>query len=132
MFASLAVFILLTGTSPAQTVSVVHSFNGTNGEYPQNVVLVQGRDGGLYATAELGGASGLGTIFKQRATGNGNVVLYNFSGPDGSSPTGGLMLASDGNYYGGAATGGSAGQGVLFRVTSRGGLTVLHSFSGVD
>src|SRR5258708_38700157 len=100
MFASLAVLILLTGSSPAQTVSVVHSFNGANGEFPEYVVLVQGRDGTLYGTAALGGANGLGTIFRQRPTGNGNVVLHNFGGPDGDQPSGGLTLASDGNYYG--------------------------------
>ncbi len=65
MFASLAVLLLLVGGSPAQTVSVVHSFNGTNGEFPQYVVLVQGRDGTLYGTADLGGAKGIGTIFRQ-------------------------------------------------------------------
>jgi uncharacterized repeat protein (TIGR03803 family) len=125
-----AMLCALAVSSRAQTVSTIHTFNVTNGKYPQVVVLTQGRDGRLYGTTGLGGANGLGTIFKQGTAEGGNVVLYNFSGPDGSGPAGGLTLGTDGNYYGTASGGGANGFGVVFKITSPGVLTVLYNFTG--
>lgn len=78
-----ALFAATAIASSAQTVNTVHSFNGTDGQSPQVVVLRQGRDGLLYGTTYFGGINGLGTIFRQRTLGTGNVLLYNLSGPDG-------------------------------------------------
>jgi uncharacterized repeat protein (TIGR03803 family) len=50
--------------------------------------------------------------------------------PDGQSPTGTPVLASDGNLYGTTLSGGSSGQGTVFKVTPAGVKTVLHSFGG--
>lgn len=68
----------------------------------------------------------------------GPTILHNFAGPEGrsdpnvtsSSPT--VMLASDGNLYGTAQSGGSYGFGTIFRITPDGVLTVLHHFAGSD
>jgi uncharacterized repeat protein (TIGR03803 family) len=116
----------------AQTVSTVHVFDGTDGQHPRFGALIQGRDGKLYGTTESGGASGLGTAVKQLSAGNGNVLLYTFSGSDGSTPGGGLILGQDGNYYGVTALGGVSNEGILFKITPTGTLTVLHSFGGGD
>src|ERR1051326_4297549 len=47
-------------------------------------------------------------------------------------PYGGLVLGSDGNFYGTTENGGSTGAGTVFRITASGNLTILHSFDGSD
>ncbi len=121
--------LAIAPASVAQTVKTVTSFSSTTGQYPAEVVLTQGRDGNTYGTTARGGTAGFGVVFKQRTAGSGNVVLHNFSGPDGEGPQGGVLLAQDGNYYGSAVSGGTYGYGVLFKITSSGTLTVLYNFS---
>src|SRR5258708_808752 len=132
LFRAGLVAVLTSIILQAQTVSVTHSFAGTDGQYPRYGELTQGRDGKLYGTTQSGGASGLGTAVKQQSAGDGNVVLYNFGSPDGSTPGGGFTLGQDGNYYGVTALGGVFNQGILFKITPAGTLTVLHSFGGGD
>jgi uncharacterized repeat protein (TIGR03803 family) len=55
-----------------------------------------------------------------------------FAGPDGSEPAGGLILASDGNFYGITSGGGPTGNGTVFRFTPAGVLTTLHNFSSAE
>jgi uncharacterized repeat protein (TIGR03803 family) len=57
------------------------------------------------------------------------TVLHDFNTLDGSYPTNGLLLASDGNFYGTAPSGGSAGYGTAYRVTSAGDFTTLVNFT---
>jgi uncharacterized repeat protein (TIGR03803 family) len=109
----------------------LQNFNGSNGASPFLGALTQGRDGKLYGTTYSGGVSGMGTVYRFNQTTNFIQVLHSFAGgTDGSSPAGGLTLATDGNYYGTTNYGGSAGVGVLFKITSGGTYTVLHSFLG--
>jgi uncharacterized repeat protein (TIGR03803 family) len=49
---------------------------------------------------------------------------------DGYTPDGGLVLASDGNFYGTTYSGGSHGTGTVYRVTPAGAETVIYSFAG--
>src|SRR5262249_41875172 len=64
------------------------------------------------------------------------VTLYTFSSDaagtnaDGAYPRGGLILGSDGNFYGTATNGGAKGTGTVFRLTPAGSLTTLYSFTG--
>jgi uncharacterized repeat protein (TIGR03803 family) len=60
------------------------------------------------------------------------TMLYQFSGADGSNPEGGLTLGSDGNFYGVTATGGSGGDGTIFKITPEGTLTTLYGFGEFD
>ena len=57
-------------------------------------------------------------------------VLYNFGTTNGDplSPEGGLVQGRDGNVYGVSGFGGANGQGTVFKITSGGVTTVLHSF----
>src|SRR5260370_11173938 len=128
---SFALLAFLTNPTAAQIVTTVHSFDGANGQYPQDFVLTQGRDGTLYGMTVFGGANNLGMVFKQQAGGAGNVVLHSFNGTDGSFPEGGLTLGRDGNFYGTTTQGGAGGSGVLFRITPAGSLTVLYNFNGI-
>jgi uncharacterized repeat protein (TIGR03803 family) len=72
----------------------------------------------------------MGTIFKQRTSGNGNVILHSFNGADGNAPFGGVTLARDGSFYGTTLVGGTFNYGVLFKITASGTLTVLYNFTG--
>jgi uncharacterized repeat protein (TIGR03803 family) len=116
-------------TVSAQTLTTLHSFNGGDGLSPE-ATLVQGSDGNFYGTTPLGGAQAKGTVFKIDAAGN-LTKLHSFSGfpGDGAAPVGGLVQGSDGNFYGTTVSGGAFFQGTIFRMTSSGAITVLHSFN---
>jgi uncharacterized repeat protein (TIGR03803 family) len=57
-------------------------------------------------------------------------VMHSFTGPDGAQPRAGLIQAADGNFYGTTYAGGIANLGTVFRMTTDGVATVLHSFTG--
>lgn len=122
-------------TLNAQTFEKVLNFNGTNGANPY-VGLTQGPDGSLYGTTIDGGAYGSGNVFKITSSGK-LVSLYDFCAqancPDGQYPDTVLALGTDGNFYGTTQNGGtSGGYGTVFRITSGGVLTRLHSFDLAD
>ena len=146
--ASILISLILVSASAAQTphaqgfnpptlpvfTSLV-SFNGTDGADPGEASLVQGTDGNLYGITGLGGAYNHGTVF-QVTTAGALTTLYSFcaqSGcPDGSYPGTGLVQGTDGNFYGVTGSGGINGYGTVFKITSDGVLTTLHSFDGTD
>ena len=120
-----------------------------NGIYPIGG-LVQGKDGNFYGTASAGGNPnaggngcilGCGTIFKITPSGI-LTLLHQFAGvggtpAEGAGPTGRLILASDGKFYGTTYSGGSVrygvgNQGTIFSITSSGAFTTLHTFDDVD
>ncbi len=96
------------------------SGNALDGAYP-DAGLISGGDGYYYGTTSQGGRYNNGTLF--RITTNGILTtLYQFSGgSDGSNPTGGLMQASDGDFYGTTEYGGTTnGDGTIFRLSISG------------
>ena len=114
------------------TISTLHSFTGTGSDGSNPYAgLVQGTDGSFYGTTSAGGSSNLGTVFK--ITSNGTVsTLHSFTGTgsDGSSPQAGLVQGTDGSFYGTTSAGGSSNLGTVFRITSSGTISTLHSFTG--
>jgi uncharacterized repeat protein (TIGR03803 family) len=121
--------------SPAQTFTTLVNFNRTNGSTPVGA-LVQGTDGNLYGTTRDGGAYNNGTVFKVTPTG-ALKTIYSFCAevncPDGHKPFAGLVLATDGNFYGTTTLGGANPFfGTVFKITSSGAVTLLHSFTFSD
>jgi uncharacterized repeat protein (TIGR03803 family) len=120
--------------TPAGTLTTLHSFDRTDGEQPYGA-LVQATNGILYGTTSLGGANGSGTVFKI-TTGGALTTLYNFCAQsncvDGESPVAGLVQATNGYFYGTTYTGGASSFGTIFKITSTGTLTTLHSFDAID
>jgi uncharacterized repeat protein (TIGR03803 family) len=58
----------------------------------------------------------------------GYSVLHSFSGSDGNDPTSPLIQATDGNFYGTTAIGGSGNYGAAFKISSQGFYSYLASF----
>jgi uncharacterized repeat protein (TIGR03803 family) len=114
---------------------VFYGFTASAGAGPLGII--QGSDGNFYGAAG-GGANNTGVIYKITPGGT-QSVLYSFgpsSGNDGQNPAGGLVEASDGNFYGLTSHGGANGTGTVFKVTPAGVETILYSFdaptSGVN
>jgi uncharacterized repeat protein (TIGR03803 family) len=191
ILAALALTLALAGfaiPAQAQTFTSLHTFGGfygtpPDGEYPNG--LVQGASGYLYGTTFEGGSVGNdieGTVFKISTSGtetildnfyaeslNGNqaglvlatngdfygttysngalykvtasgafTTLYGFCATglpdcaDGANPMSTLVQASNGDLYGTTGGGGAYGQGTIFKATTAGVLTTLHSFCATE
>src|ERR1700722_150436 len=117
--------VLLVKASHCQSVNRVYSFTGAGDTKNPNSTLVQGRDGKLYGTAN---GTIAGAVFRI-TTSDVFTELYTLQAATGSGPYG-LVLGTDGNYYGVAAGGGNNNNGVLFKISPSGIYTVLHSFAG--
>jgi uncharacterized repeat protein (TIGR03803 family) len=93
--------------------------------------LTPGRNGNLYGTTLYGGTFQEGTVFKISPAGS-LTTLYSFCSvdgcPDGAMPEAGLVLGTDGNFYGTTSSGGANGAGTVFRITPGGRLATLYSF----
>jgi len=113
----------------AQTYSVLYGFTGPGGTFPYAGLIFDAK-GNLYGTTYAGGASDNGVVFKLSSKGE-ETVLYSFTGgADGSGPYAGLIFDAKGNLYGTTWAGGASGAGVVFKLSSKGKETVLHSFTG--
>lgn len=128
-------------TSPAQTLTVLHNFAGSDGANPA-VGLVLATDGNFYGTASIGGAhgwgSGGGTAFKITPSGT-LTTLYSFcqQGPpncgDGDWPLQ-MIQGRDGNFYGVTQNAGEAHGtrlGNIFQLTPSGRETSLFLFCSI-
>jgi uncharacterized repeat protein (TIGR03803 family) len=104
----------------SNTISLVGSFNGTNGKNPQ-AGLIMDADGNLFGTAYGGGLSNLGTVFEYNATTKQLTSLGSFDGSNGANPQSTLIADSSGNLYGTAFSGGNSNDdGTVFDVTNSG------------
>jgi uncharacterized repeat protein (TIGR03803 family) len=130
------VFLLCDATAiagQAQTFTNLLNFDGTNGSEPEYGPLTQGIDGNFYGTTQNGGSShDEGTVFKITAEGM-LTTLHSFciqaNCSDGDLPGTGLVLATDGNFYGTTQNGGAnSSGGTVFKIISAGTLTTLYSF----
>jgi uncharacterized repeat protein (TIGR03803 family) len=125
----------------AWTETILYSFQGgTDAAFPSSELIMDAQ-GNLYGTALQGGEFNSGAVFQlvpPKSPGDQwtEIVIHSFSGPDGSSPFGRLLLNADGSLYG-TTTGGGTGSGqggVVFLLTpQRGGeweFTSVFNFSG--
>ncbi len=135
----------LTNSGGAYASSgVLYSYDYTNGIFTKEFdfmtsqsgakiysALMQGSDGLVYGTANLGGSYQVGTIFRIDPSFNTYEVIYDFNYPNtGGTPYGGLIEGSNGLLYG-AAHGGNNNSGVLYTINPNNlSYTVLHHFDG--
>jgi uncharacterized repeat protein (TIGR03803 family) len=125
--------------TPAGTLTVLYSFcnltSCADGSQPY-AGLVQASNGDLYGTTSSGGEYGYGSIFSI-TPGGALTTLYSFCAnsacPDGADPSGTLIQAGNGDFYGTTQDGGenitcgANGCGTVFKFTG-GVLTTLHRF----
>jgi uncharacterized repeat protein (TIGR03803 family) len=129
---------------PFGQVTILHSFVTTDGMFPK-ASLVQGSDGWLYGTTSSqgtlptpGGAAGAGTVFKIKTDGTSFTNLHTFglsdgtTGIDGAGPLAGLVQGADGDFYGTTSQGGALSLGTVFKITSTGTFTRLHTFTNPE
>jgi uncharacterized repeat protein (TIGR03803 family) len=109
-------------------VTLIYNFDNSHGADPVGPVI-QGSDGNFYGTTSDGGdTNGDGALFKLTPKGT-ITLLHTFNGSDGSRPLGGMVQASDGNFYGATSAGGAQGDGTLFKVTAQGAFSLLFDFT---
>jgi uncharacterized repeat protein (TIGR03803 family) len=132
---------LWTPSLHAQTLTVLHEFNGTDGAYPNGNLLLD-KSGNLYGTTDNGGPFSAGTVYKLSSK-RKETVLHNFTGgtTDGQFPAAGLVQDKSGILYGTTYYGGGdsscnpfyQGCGTVFSLQhskAKWEETVLYSFSG--
>lgn len=117
-------------------VSAYPDLINSEGAFPDAGLILSGNT--LYGTARAGGSSGRGTVFAVNINGTDFTNLYSFtslSGPDpstnsdGATPIAALILSGS-SLYGVAPSGGSSGNGTVFKLNTNGtGFTTLHSFA---
>lgn len=124
-----ALYRLVPTAAPPYKESVPADFNYTNGNDPN--LPTQGADGNFYGSTLFGGSKGLGVVYRTSSSAV-TTVLHNFTGypSDGSYPIGVMVQGNDGAYYGVTWEGGSNNVGTIFKITSTGTYTLLHSFTG--
>jgi uncharacterized repeat protein (TIGR03803 family) len=118
-------------------LATLHRFDGKDGNQPVSP-LYRDANGNLYGTTQEGGGrgcfgAGCGAVFEVSPVGKRwkFAVLHRFSGPDGASPTGALVMDSSGSLYGTVSS--SPGAGAVFKLASTGNRwkeTLVHRFSG--
>ena len=121
---ALSVCVAMANPGQAQTFRMLFNFDFTHGAWP-TTPLAQGVDGNLYGTTYQGSVQQAGVLFRVDAAGSFRV-LHNFCSqegcPGGHFPWAGLLLASDGNFYG------TTMGGTIFRVTPADEFTTVYKF----
>jgi uncharacterized repeat protein (TIGR03803 family) len=125
--------------TPSGNLTTLYNFcsqtNCTDGAEPGEG-LVQATNGNLYGTTGSGGLADAlgGTVFSITPSGT-LTTLHSFDGTDGYNPHAGLVQASNGNFYGTTADGGTGAActrdflcGTVFKITPSGTLTTLYNF----
>lgn len=136
-------FVLTLGRPiSAQTFTNLYPFSALNsafinrdGAFPAGGLVSLNNT--LYGTTSQGGPAGGGTVFKLNTDGTGFTVLHGFipANPvtgiagDAAYPLGPLILDAT-TLYGTTSGGGSAANGVVFKLNVDGtGFGILHAFS---
>jgi uncharacterized repeat protein (TIGR03803 family) len=141
MIASALAASFVAAASAAEPKILFSFKDDGKGEHPWSSPVL-GPDGALFGATYLGGANGVGTVYRLTPKSGGEwsrKVLHEFSGGDGSGPIGGVTLGASGKLYGTTESGGrgecSGGCGVVYELAPQSGgtfaFTVIHRFNKV-
>lgn len=129
---SWVIWVALAASAAAQSFTTLALFNGTNGTYP-NSALIQSTDGTFVGATKGGGYQNYGALY--RVTASGMIDdFYSFcrqarNCPDGALANG-VLMGSDGNFYGTTSGGGKGSAGTIFEITPNDVFTTLLRFNG--
>jgi uncharacterized repeat protein (TIGR03803 family) len=133
-----AVGFLASAPASGQTYEVLHAFEDAR---EPRASLVRGPDGAWYGTTRLGGAHGVGVVFRLSLEGSTwrRSIIHNFDGASGREPYAGLTVGPDQALYGTTSAGGPTspgsptfGGGTVYRLAVSGGAwthEVVHPFN---
>lgn len=124
---------LICNASNAATFSVLHVFQGSDGDLPIAALTID-KSGNLWGTASGGPRRSTGVVFELSLDGR-EQVLHRFAGRhDGLSPeSSSLILDGSGNLLGTTITGGKAigaTHGTIFSIAPDGTENLLYIFHG--
>jgi len=129
-----------TGTvfkiSASGVESVLYSFgpgSGTDGKSPEGDLITDGA-GNVYGTTVTGGTYDRGTVFKLSTSSGKESIVYSFGtagASDGTQPLAGVIMDSAGNLCGTTSSGGTNGNGTVFKIAPSGKESFLYSFGPV-
>jgi uncharacterized repeat protein (TIGR03803 family) len=96
--------------------------------------LIQADDGFIYDVLGADNhGNNYGYIYRTSLYWKNSQLMHTFTlgraAADGIYPEGGLIQATDGNFYGTTSDGGAYGYGVVYRITSNGTYTAMCSFN---
>ncbi len=112
--------------------TMLHGFTGgsSDGAGPSLGNLLMDKKGNLYGVTLEGGPANSGTVYELSKSSK-VTLLHSFAGgtKDGCFPYGTPVMDKAGSLYGTTDVCGSAGDGIVWKVT-KGKETVLHNFAG--
>jgi uncharacterized repeat protein (TIGR03803 family) len=111
----------------------LHSFTGSDGANPFAAVTFSENESVIYGTTLRGGVAGKGTVYKLDLLTLRLTTLHSFTGSDGATPFGTLVLDKRGVLFGTTSAGGGADDGTVFKLDPKtGSFATVHSFDGID
>jgi uncharacterized repeat protein (TIGR03803 family) len=122
------IFKVAAGTNAVTTLA---DFGNTTG-YTPNGGLMLDDAGNLYGTTVNGG-KGSGNVFRIDAGTSTitSIAEFGFGNPNPANPYSGLIMDAVGNLFGTTFSGGTAGNGTIFRIDAgTNNIVTLASFSG--
>lgn len=123
-----AILSVIPASAPGTRLHTLYSFTGRgDGRNPSE--LVDGHDGFLYGTTQLGGTFSDGSAFKV-GTNGGLTTLVSFDLTNGGFPLAGMILSTNGYLYGTTSVGGASSAGTVWSMNPNGALSNFFSFTG--
>lgn len=123
-------------TTTGEFTKLVDFTGGSTGDARGSVPhgLMLHADGFFYGVTQAGGAAAAGTVFRMTPAGE-LTLLVELTGASGARPGSeplGPLVAVGGLLYGVTRSGGAAGLGVIFEVSTSGSWRTLAEFTGIS
>ena len=112
--------------------NIQHSFNLNDGN-SRYTKLCKASNGKLYGLTSAGGEFGYGVVYEYNPNSSSYTIKASFNNNNGSKPTGSLIQATNGKFYGMTPFGGNSDDGVIFEFDiNTNSITKLLDFDGYN